>query len=398
MIPSRAMKLAGRMQRIGESATLRVSRQAAELRRRGVDVIDFGVGEPDFPSPPVAVEAARAALADGFTKYTDGSGIRELRQAVAGTLAERYGAPWPWQQVVITIGAKMALFELALALYEPGDEVVIPTPCWVSFPEQVRFAGAEAVAVPTSGEDGFRIHAGPIIEAFTGRTRAVILNSPSNPSGGVIAAADLRRLAEACAERGVVLIADETYDRFLYDGATHASAAALAAEMPQTVVLVGSFSKTYSMTGWRLGYLCGPPELVRAVAAVQSHSTSNPVSFAMRGAVAAAGGAEADVEAMIAAFQARRDLLIAGFDALPGFSCLPPAGAFYAFPDVSGLFRDGRRGSVAVAEWLLTVAGVAVVPGVAFGSDEHVRISFACSEETLRQGLERIGNALAKDG
>lgn len=385
------------MSRIGESATLKVSRQAAELREQGVEVIDFGVGEPDFPSPPVAVEAARTALAQGFTKYTAAAGIQPLREAVASSLAGRYGAPWEARQVVITTGAKMALFELALALFEPGDEVVIPAPYWVSFPEQIRFAGAEIVAVPTRGEDGFRIHADALIDAFTERTRAVLINSPCNPSGGVIGDADLRRLAEACARRGIPLIADETYDRFLYDGAPHASVCPLAVELPETVVLVGSFSKTYSMTGWRLGYLCAPPELIRAVAAIQSHSTSNPTSFAQKGAIAALEGAEAEVAEMIAAFQARRDLLIEGLNDLPGLSCRPPAGAFYAFPDVSALFREGRRGSVAVAEWLLTEAGVAVVPGVAFGSDDHVRISFACSRETLTRGLERMGEALAKD-
>lgn len=390
------MLLSARMDRIGESATLKVSRQAAELQQQGVEVIDFGVGEPDFPSPPVAVEAARTALAQGFTKYTAATGIQPLREALAASLARRYGAPWNASQVVITTGAKMALFELALALFNPGDEVVVPTPCWVSFPEQIRFVGARMVAVPTTGEDGFRVHAGALIDAFTERTRAVIVNSPCNPSGGVIGADDLRRLGEACAERGIVLIADETYDRFIYDGAPHASVCPLAVELPETVVLVGSFSKTYSMTGWRLGYLCGPPELIRAVAAIQSHSTSNPTSFAMKGAVAALAGAEAEVEQMIAAFQVRRDLLIEDLNALPGLSCRPPAGAFYAFPDVSALFREGRRGSVAVAEWLLAEAGVAVVPGIAFGSDDHVRISFACSRETLKRGLERMGEALAK--
>jgi aspartate aminotransferase len=391
----RPVLLAERMGRVGESATLRASRLASELRAQGIEVVDFGVGEPDFPSPPVAVEAARQALADGFTKYTDGSGTRELRQAVADSLARRYGGPWAGGDVVITVGAKMALFQLALALFDPGDEVVLPSPCWVSFPEQIRFAGARPVPVPTAGEDGFRIHAEPLVAAFNDRTRAVLINSPTNPTGGVIGAADLRRLVEACAARGIPLISDETYDRFHYDGLAHASAASLAAEFPETVVLVGSFSKTYAMTGWRLGYLCASPPLVKAVATIQSHSTSNPTSFAMKGALAALAGAEADVERMIAAFQQRRDLLIAGLNDLPGFVCRPPAGAFYAFPEVSACYRPGMEGSMAFSEFLLEKAGVAVVPGIAFGSDRHVRISFACSGDTLRRGLERLAGVLA---
>jgi aspartate aminotransferase len=294
---------------------------------------------------------------------------------------------------MITSGAKMALFDLTQALLGDGDEVILPSPCWVSFPEQVRFAGARPVAVPASGDDGFRIHAGPILQAMTDRTRAVILNSPCNPTGGVAGAADLRLLAEGCAARGIPLISDETYDRFVYDG-THASAGSLAGEFPDTVVVVGSFSKTFCMTGWRLGYAFGPPELIRALVVLQGHTTSNATTFAMRGALAALEVADGSVEAMIGEYRARRDLAIARLAAMPGVVCRPPAGSFYAFPDVSGCFRPGRQGSVAFAEFLLERAGVAVVPGLAFGSDHHVRISFACSRESLEKGLERMAGAL----
>ena len=388
------MKLAARMGRIGESATLRVSRRAAELRAAGVEVVDFGAGEPDFASPGVAVEGARRALAEGFTKYTASSGTPELRKALAERFHACHGAPWTGRDAVVTVGAKAALFELALALFEAGDEVVLPVPCWVSFPEQIQFAGAVPVVVPTAAEEGFRIRAEPLIGAFTERTRAVLVNSPSNPTGGVIGAEDLERLAEACAERGILLLSDETYERFVYEG-THASAARLAARFPETVVLVGSFSKTYSMTGWRIGFVLGPPNVISAIADVQSHATSNPTSFAMVGALVALREAEPDVAEMIATYRERRDFLIPRLNELPGVSCRPPAGAFYAFPRVAEAFREGRRGSVAWAEALLEEAGVAVVPGAAFGDDEHVRISFACSRETLDEGLARMARFLA---
>jgi aspartate aminotransferase len=388
------MRLAGRVSKIGESATLKVTRRAAELRAQGVDVVDFGAGEPDFRSPAVAVEAARRALAEGFTKYTPSSGIPQLREALAERFHRDYASPWQGGDVLVSVGGKASLFWLALALFDDGGEVVLPSPCWVSFPEQIRLAGAEPVLVPTSPEDGFRIHADPLIEALSERTRAVLVNSPSNPSGGMIEAADLRRLVAACAERGVLVISDETYERFVYEG-THASVAALAAEYPETVVLVGSFSKTYAMTGWRLGYALGPPSVLRPIANIQSHATSNPTSFAMMGALAALREAEPDVVRMIAAYRERRDFLIPRLNEVPGFSCRPPAGAFYAFPHVAEAYTEGRQGSVAFSEALLEETAVAVVPGAAFGADDHVRISFACSTETLERGLARLAEMMA---
>ena len=394
MIRSAPVQLSARASRIGESATLRITRRVAELKARGVPVVDLGAGEPDFPSPTVAVEAARKALAEGFTRYTPGSGLPELRTALAELCRERYGAPWKASQSVVTVGGKAALFEIALALFEEGQEVIIPCPCWVSFPEQVRFAGAEPVLVPTKGEDGFRLHAGPILEAVTGRTRAILLNSPCNPTGGIVSARDLREIVAEADRRGILVIADETYERFVYDE-PHASAASLAAEFPETVVLVGSFSKTYAMTGWRLGYLFGPDEVVHAVEAIQSHATSNATSFAMVGALAALRHAEPDVQAMVEEYRARREMLVDKLNRIPGFVFAPPHGAFYAFPRVTGAYRPGLRDSIALSELLLEKAAVAVVPGAAFGSDDHIRISFACSRAALAEGLERIAAALA---
>jgi len=389
------VKLSARASAIGESATLRVTRRATELRAQGVAVVDLGAGEPDFDSPPVAVEAARRALAEGFTRYTPGSGLPALRTAVADSFQRRFGTPWKAADSVITVGGKVALFELALAVFDSGQEVVLPSPYWVTFPEQVRFCGARPVMVPTCGEDGFRIHAEALIEAATERTRAFLINSPCNPTGGVMSAEDLRRLVVFAAEREILVIADETYERFVYDG-PHASAAALAAEFPDTVALVGSFSKTYAMTGWRLGYLLGPAPVVKAVENIQSHATSNATSFAMVGALEALLHAEPYVEKMLAEYHARRDMLVPLLNGIPGFRCRPPHGAFYAFPDVSACFRPGREDSIALAEYLLEEAGVATVPGAAFGAEAHLRLSFACSRATLKEGLERIAAALAR--
>ncbi len=388
------MALASRLSRIQESATLEVSRRAAALRTRGVPVVDLGVGEPDFASPPAAVDAARLALADGFTRYTSAAGIPELRLGIAERYQRRHGAPWGSEQVVVTVGAKAALFELALALFEPGHEVLLPTPAWVSFRAQIELAGATTVAVPMRAADGFAVRAEPLLAAIGPRTRAILVNSPCNPTGGVLGAADLERLVEGAAARGVLVIADETYDEFVYDGARHASAAALAARFPETVVLVGSFSKTWAMTGWRLGWVCGPPVVIDGVLRVQGHATSNPTSFAMAGALAALAEPEDAMARRLAEYQLRRDLVATRLATMPGVRCAPPAGAFYAFPDVSACFDEALSGSLALARHLLEEAHVAVVPGEAFGADAHLRISFACSRETLAEGLDRVAAAL----
>lgn len=377
------------------SATMEVFRRASELRQRGVRVVDLGAGEPDFPSPATAVETACQALVDGFTKYTPLAGTLDLRCALAARFHQAYGASWdPEEEVLVTVGAKAALFELALALFEDGDEVVVPTPCWVSFPDQVRLAGATPVPAPMSAQDGFAIRAEPLFEAMSEATRGVVLNSPCNPTGGVMGAGDLRRLVEVCARREIVVIADETYERFVYDGAAHASAASLASEFPETVVVVGSFSKTYAMTGWRVGYALGHRALIAGARKVQSHATSNVTSFAMSGALAALEGAQAEVQAMIAEYQARRDLVIGGLNAIPGVRCPPPSGAFYAFPDVSACYGPGKNGSQELARHLLDEFRLAVVPGVAFGEDRHLRLSFAASRDELREGVDRLARAL----
>ncbi len=374
---------------------MRVTRKAAELRAAGKSVVSFGAGEPDFPSPQVAIEAAQQALSDGLTRYTAAAGLPALRSALAERYATSWQAPWQASNVVVSVGAKAALFQLMLLLLGEGDELLMPSPAWVSFEAQAQFAGARVVTVPTTVEDRFAIHAQPLIDAMTDRTRLVLVNTPSNPTGGIMSGAELEKLIDACAARDIVLLADETYDRFVYGEAKATSAAAFAARYPETVVVVSSFSKTYAMTGWRVGYALGPIALLTKLGALQSHATSNPTSFAMYGALAAMKGAEEDVRKMIEAFARRRDLVVDRLRAMPGVRVEPPDGAFYVLPDVQGCYRDTVRGSIALAEYLLDEAGVAVVPGIAFGSDDHVRISFASSEAELEDGLGRMAAALA---
>ena len=388
------MKFARRVSRIGESATLAVSRRAKELAAEGVEVIDLSAGEPDFDSPSVAIERAVTALREGMTRYTAAAGLPELRAALAADYERRWGAPWAPTDVVVGVGGKAVLFEAILALIQAGDEVILPSPYWVTFPEQVRFAGGDLVTVETRPEEGFQLDADAILAAMSERTRLVIVNSPCNPTGGIIAAADLRRVAEACAERGAYLLSDETYEHFLYDGARFASAAGLATELPETILLVNSFSKTYAMTGWRVGYLLAPASVARAVTAIQSHATSNPTTFAMVGALAALERAGDTVPAMVSEYQARRDLVMEGLAAIPGFECVAPRGAFYAFPRVEACFGGEIGGSVDLCRHLLDTARVALVPGAAFGADGFLRISFAASRDAITHGLARVGEAI----
>ena len=388
------MKLSRRAAGVAESATIRVTRKAAELRRAGRSILDLSAGQPDFPSPRAAVDEARRALAEGFTNYTASSGIPDLREALAERFRRLYGSPWQGRDTLITVGAKAALFQSMLALVDDGDHVVVPSPSWVSVSEQIRFAGGHPVTPALDPEEGFAIRAETVLDAIDEKTRMVLINSPSNPTGAVITPRDLRTITEHCADRGILLLSDETYERFVYDGTEHASAAALASEFPETVLLISSFSKTYSMTGWRVGFALGPSRLIDKLGAIQSHATSNVTSFAMRGALAALRHGEDDVRRMITEFSSRRQQVVAALESLEGVTCPTPQGAFYAFPKVSAHYQEGRQGSVEMAEFLLEEAGIAVVPGAAFGADECIRLSFACAREDLDLALQRLGDAL----
>jgi aspartate aminotransferase len=392
------LRLTRRVNELRVSPTLAVMNRAQELIARGVDVIDLGPGEPDFPTPASVCEAGKRAIDRGLTKYTANSGTKALRDAIAARYNRRYGTSLSCDNVIAGTGGKQELFNVVLSLVEEGDEVIIPSPYWVSFPDQVQFAGGKPVFARVSGERQFRPTFREIEAAATDRTRGVIVNSPCNPTGAVIAEAELRKIIEWCASRDAFLMFDETYEFFVYDGAEHVSAARWLEEYPETIVIVNSMSKTFAMTGWRLGYAIAHREIVSAANKIQSHSTSNPSSISQAAALEAlTGDNDADVRRMWEAYAARREWLIPAINSIDGFCCTHPDGAFYIFPEVKAFFgKQGIHDSQSFANYLLDEAGVAVVPGAAFGSDDHVRISYATSMERLREGLRRIEVALAR--
>ena len=394
--------LADRLKTLAPSSTLAVQAKAKELRARGVDVISFGAGEPDFDTPEHIKEAAVAALRRGQTKYTEVGGIPELRAAVCAKLQRDNGLAYEPADVLVLCGAKHTLFNIVTALVNPGDEVLVPSPFWVSYPEQVRLLGGAPVAVETREATGFDLDPERLRAAVTPRTKLVVLNSPNNPTGAVFSPAALAAVARLAVEKNLWIVSDECYESLTFEG-RHVSIAALAPEVKARTFVVNTCSKAYAMTGWRIGYAAGPRELIRAMTDVQSQVTSNPSSVAQWAAVEALSGAQDEVAKMAGEFDRRRRLIVGGLNALPGLSCVMPKGAFYAFANISGLFgrtwmRDGRgttlRGSLDVAAFLLEQAQVAVVPGLDFGSDAHVRLSYATSEALIRDGLSRMGAAL----
>jgi aspartate aminotransferase len=381
--------LAERVSLISVSSTAKVSQEADRLRRQGVDVVDFGVGEPDFPTPDNIKRAAIQALDDNFTKYTPMAGVQELRQAVVERHRLDYGTSYAWQECVTSVGGKHAIFNLMQVLIQPGDEVIIPVPYWVTYKDVVSYAGAHCVFVETDEQQGFALGAEMVERAFTSRTRMVIVNSPSNPSGGVVDREEFEKIARLCKARGVWLMTDECYCRFLYDSEPYSVASLPGIE--ETVLVVGSLSKTYAMTGWRIGFSLTPQAVANAIIKLQSHSTSNITSIAQRAAIEALLGPQDSVGAMLAEYRRRCAFVVARLRAMPGVACATPRGAFYAYPNLSGVFRhDGIRSSMDFAERLLAEAHVAVVPGEAFGTDCHVRITYAASLEQLSKGLDRI--------
>ncbi len=392
---SRAGRLSPGVGGLSPSATLKLAEKARALGRKGIEVLDFGPGEPAHDSPRAAVAAAANALETGATRYGSVRGLPSLRESVAAWHRERHGSPWRGtDDSLITVGGKAALFQLALATIAPGDEVVIPSPTWVSFAAQVRIAGGVPVNVEMSAADHFALDVSRIRAAMTEKTRAVVVNSPGNPTGRLLSAAGFEELAAACAERSALLVSDEAYERYVFEGA-HASAAELASAFPETVALVGTFSKSYAMTGWRVGYLLCAPAVLAGVARLQGHAVTHPATFAMHGAVAALASrppVDAGEDPVVALYRERRERLALGLDALPGFSCRPPEGSIYLLPNVEGaLGASGLAADdAALADRLLEEAGIATVPGSAFGAPGYLRFSFAVSEATIDRGLERL--------
>jgi aspartate aminotransferase len=379
------------------SPTLAVMNRAMDLIGKGVDIIDLGPGEPDFPTPASVSAAGKRAIDQGLTKYTSGNGTKALRDALASRYNRRYGTSLTAANVIAGTGGKQELFNVTMSLVDDGDEVIIPSPYWVSFPDQVQFAGGVPVFAKTDSQNDFRPTLADI-EAVAGeRTRGVIINSPCNPTGAVIAEKELRRIVEWCASREIFLMFDETYEFFVYDGATHVSAARWFDDYPETIICVNSMSKTFAMTGWRLGYAIAHPDVINAAGKIQSHSTSNPSSISQAAALEALGGGDEEVRRMWEAYRERRAWLIPAINAIDGLCCAHPDGAFYIFPEVRSFFGRGSvHDSQSLANYLLDEARVAVIPGSAFGSDDHVRISYAVAMERLQEGVGRIESALKK--
>lgn len=395
--------LADRLKTLAPSSTLAVQAKARALRAQGIDVISFGAGEPDFDTPQRIKDAATRAMRDGHTKYTEVAGIVELRAAICDKLRRDSGLAYEPQDVLVSCGAKHTLFNLAVALLNPGDEVLVPSPYWVSYPEQARLLGAVPVPVETAESTGFDLDPDRLRAAVTPRTKLIVLNTPNNPTGAVFSPGALEAVARIAVDRGLWIVSDECYEPLTFEG-RRVSIASLGADVKARTVVVNTCSKAYAMTGWRIGYCAGPRDLVRAMTDVQSQVTSNPSSVAMWAAVEALNGPQDDVGQMAAEFDRRRHLIVDGLNALPGVSCVRPRGAFYAFANVSGLFgkkavrEDGPpvalNGSVDVASFLLEQARVAVVPGVDFGSDAHVRLSYATSARLITEGLTRMATAI----
>ena len=380
-----------RIERAAASGTQQITAEVDRLRRRGIDIVDLGAGEPDFATPQHVKAAAVAAIADDFTRYTPNTGVRELREAICERYAADYGVAFDPDQVIATAGGKQALFNAAMALYEPGDEVITHAPGWPSIVEQIKLAGAAPVAVRTHAEDGFRLHAAAVLEALTPRTKAIVVNSPDNPTGALVAEPDLERIAGEAAARGVWVVLDLCYEELIYDDAPHNLPRVLLDRLPDRFVVTGSLSKDHAMTGWRCGWAIGSHAFIQACNTVQGHATSNVSSITQRAAIEALTGPQECVAAMRNEYRERRDLLLRLLAAEPRIRCVRPGGAFYLFPDVSELLSpDGLRTSADFAQALLRHARVAVTPGEAFDAPGFVRLSYAASRDDLDEAARRI--------
>ena len=370
------------------------------MRAQGVDVIGFGAGEPDFDTPAHIKEAAVRSLSAGFTKYTAVGGIDALKDAIIAKLKRDNAIEYSRSQILVSCGAKHSLYNLAVALFEEGDEVIIPAPYWVTYPDQVLLCDAVPVVVRTTEETGFKATVDQLRAAITPNTKALMLNSPSNPTGATYDRRELQAIAALAVERGIYVISDEIYEKLVYDGYEHVSIASLGPEIKERTVVINGFSKSHAMTGWRLGYAAGPEGIISAMNKVQSQSTSNPTSFAQEAAVVAYNGSQECVTQMVQEFDRRRRFIVDRLNAMEGVRCFKPQGAFYVFPNVSALY--GRRykdraiaNSTDLASFLLDEVKVAVVAGVGFGADDYVRLSYATSMANIEKGMDRIEKAIS---
>jgi aspartate aminotransferase len=393
--------LAKRALAIKPSPTLAMAAKAKAMKAQGIDVVDFGVGEPDFDTPENVKQAGIKAIQSGFTKYTPAGGTDELKEAVIEKFKKDNGLSYEKPQVLISCGAKHSLYNIAEAVFEAGDEVIIPSPFWVSYPDQVLLNDATPVIVETTEREGFRISAAKLEKAITKQTKAIVLNSPSNPTGLAYDRKTLEEIAAVAVKHRVYVISDEIYEKLVYDGFTHHSIASLGPEIKELTIVVNGVSKSHSMTGWRIGYAAGPKDVITAMANIQSQSTSNPTSISQKAALEALRGPQDFQAVMNAEFDKRRKYMVERLNSISGVSCLMPVGAFYAFPNVSKLYGRSASGetirnSSDMASYLLKEARVALVSGDAFGADAYIRLSYATSLENITKGLDRIEAAFMK--
>ena len=389
------MQLSERISRISFSTIATVLQKAEKLKARDTKLADFGAGEPDFPTPDHIKKAAIQAIEEDFTKYTATGGIRELRQALVEKHAKDYGSNYTVEECLVTVGGKQAIFEAMSAALNDGDEVVLPAPYWVSFLEIIKYAGGKPVLLQTLESENFAVHAEAVEKLLTPKTKLVVVNSPHNPTGAVVPPEEMAKLLALAVRHKLLLISDECYGHFLYDGRKPFSLG--SSKERDHLLIVDSFSKTYAMTGWRVGFALGSRRLLANMLKLQSHSTSNPTSIAQKAALAAVHGPQAPVQMMLAEYRRRRDRVIEGLQSIPGIHCVPPHGAFYAYPNVGYyLKKDGLGDTSALAQRLLEEAHVAVVPGTAFGTHEHIRLSYATSLEHINEGLRRMAAFFSK--
>jgi len=395
------MLLSKRVQRIKPSLTIESTIKAEAMKAEGVDVVDFGAGEPDFETPENIKEAAIQAIHEGFTKYTVVGGIPELKDAIIEKLERENRLTYRRSEIVVSCGAKHSLYNLSQALFDAGDEVVIPSPYWVSYPDQVDLADATPIFVETSEEGAFKMTGESLKKVLSSRTKAIILNSPCNPTGTAYTRQELEEIAEIALSKRLYIISDEIYEHIVYDGYCPVSIASLSEEIKHLAILVNGVSKSYSMTGWRIGYAAGPQEIIAAMTKIQGQSTTSPPSISQKASIEALRHSEKSVKMMAAEFEKRRNYVYERLSTIEGVSCFKPIGAFYVFPNISQLFGKSYKGwkivnSSDLAAYLLEEARVMTVAGIGFGDDRYIRISYATSMENLKEGLDRIERAVAK--
>lgn len=395
------MSISKRVNLISSSPTLAITARAKQMKQEGIDVIGFGAGEPDFDTPAHIKEAAKKAIDSGFTKYTPASGMKELKEAICRKFENDNNLDYSPEEIIVSCGAKHSIFNAILTLCHEDDEVILPSPYWVSYPEMIKVAGAKPVILKATQENNFKITPQQLQEAITSKTKLLILNSPSNPTGMVYTKDELSSISNTLTEKGIFCISDEIYEKIIYDGQAHISIASLGSQIKRLTIVVNGVSKSYSMTGWRIGYAAGPKEIIQAMSNLQSHSTSNPTSISQKAALAALEGPQEPLCNMVAEFVKRRDYMVERLNSIKEISCLKPRGAFYVFPEVSQIIGRIFKGeiikdSVFLAEILLDEANVAAVPGSVFGADEYLRLSYATSMKNISKGLERIEGLINK--